>query len=194
MFRPTPPGTLSSAVLPRESAANQLLLVIGGSILLALSAQVSLNLPFTPVPVTGQTFAVLLLGALLGSRLGGAAVFAYLTEGAMGLPVFANHMGGIGAFTRPSGGYLFGFFVAAVVVGWFAERGWDRSRWIVLPLLLGNALIYVPGLLWLRYYVGWDRLLDAGLWPFVPGDLAKLVAVTLALPAGWEFLERFKGR
>ncbi len=159
---------------------------------MALAAQI--QVPLWPVPITGQTFGMLLLGALLGSRLAGAAVFAYLLEGAMGLPVFADHLGGVAGFTQPSGGYLFGFWLGAVVVGWFAERGWDRSQWIVLPLLLGNALVYVPGLLWLRYYVGWGSLLDAGFWPFVAGDLAKLMTVTLVLPAGWAFLERTRLR
>jgi biotin transport system substrate-specific component len=127
-------------------------------------------------------------------------MIAYLAEGAAGVPVFSAGAGGVSAIATPSGGYLFGFVIAAYTVGFFAERGADRSRWIVLPMLLGNALIYVPGLLWLHqqfFVVGrpisWTTALDYGLWPFIPGDLAKLVAATLAVPAGWSVVERLRG-
>jgi biotin transport system substrate-specific component len=192
--------TLTDAVLPRETVARQALLIVGAVAFLALAAQVSWDYPFIqtragePVPVTGQTFAVLVIGALLGSRLGGTAILAYLAAGVAGLPIFAGWSASYTYFAGPTGGYLLGFVIAAMVVGWFAERGWDRSRWIVLPMLLGNALIYVPGLLWLHQ---WQRVvgleghtLDLGLWPFVPGDLLKLVAAALALPAAWTLVER----
>lgn len=195
--------TLGVAIFPRDTIIRSVLLVAGAVAFLGACAQISWNLPFSHakdgsvVPVTGQTFAVLVIGALLGSRLAGAAVFSYMTVGVAGAPVFADMDRFYGAFAGPSGGYIIGFFFAAVVVGWFAERGWDRSRWIVLPMLLGNAIIYVPGLLWLNAWMhitdipgtDFDLTLDFGLWPFIAGDLAKLVAATLVLPAGWSIVE-----
>lgn len=199
--------TLSVALFPKDSIARRLLLVTGAVVFLALCSQVSWHLPFSHakdgsvVPITGQTFAVLLIGALLGSRLAGAAVFSYMAVGVAGAPVFAHTDRYYAAFAGPTGGYIIGFFFAAILVGWFAERGWDRSRWIVLPMLLGNALIYVPGLIWFHTWqhvihapfgTNWHSTFDFGLWPFIPGDLAKLVAATLAVPAGWSFAERLR--
>lgn len=191
-------NTLSSRVVPDNWLAN-VVLVAGGSALMAISARFSHQFSFSTVPVTGQTFAVLLIGTLYGSRLGAATMFAYLAEGAAGFPVFAQGQGGVWAFATPSGGYLFGFVAAAFIVGWFAERGWDRSRWIVLPMLLANAIIYVPGIVWLHQQfhvvgiaISWQTALDYGLWPFVAGDLAKLVAASLALPAGWAIVEKLR--
>jgi len=191
-------NTLSSKLIP-DSLISSVILVVAGSALMALSARFSHPFSFSTVPITGQTFAVLLLGALFGSRLGAATMIAYLAEGAAGMPVFAGGHGGIAAIATPSGGYLFGFIIAAYVVGWFAERGWDRSRWIVLPMLIANVALYVPGIIWLHQQFGivgkpitWSTALDYGLWPFVAGDLAKLVAASLALPAGWSIVERLR--
>lgn len=190
--------TLSSRLIP-DSWTAHIMLVAAGSALMALSAQFSYQFSFSTVPVTGQTFAVLLIGTLYGSRLGAATVVAYLAEGAAGLPVFAGGHGGIGAIATASGGYLFGFIAAAFIVGLFAERGWDRTRWIALPMLLANAAIYVPGLIWLHQQfsivgmpISWETTLDYGLWPFIAGDLAKLVAATIAMPAGWSIVERIR--
>ncbi len=191
-------NTLSSRLVP-DSWLSNVILVAAGSALMAVSARFSHQFSFSTVPISGQTFAVLLIGALYGSRLGAATLIAYLGEGAAGMPVFASGHGGIAAIATPSGGYLFGFIIAAFVVGWFAERGWDRSRWIVLPMLLGNAVIYVPGVIWLHQQfdivgkpITWDTALHYGLWPFVAGDLAKLVAASLAVPAGWSIVESLR--
>ncbi|MBI5284993.1 MAG: biotin transporter BioY [Chloroflexi bacterium] len=194
-------NTLSSRLVP-DSWISNVILVAAGSALMAISARFSHQFSFSTVPISGQTFGVLLIGALYGSRLGAATLIAYLAEGASGLPVFAGGLhghGGIAAISTPSGGYLFGFIIAAFVVGWFAERGWDRSRWIVLPMLLGNAVIYVPGIIWLHqqfdmihHPITWSTALDYGLWPFVAGDLAKLVAASLAVPAGWSIVESLR--
>lgn len=189
-----------SARLVADSWLSNIVLVAGGTALMAISARTSHQFSFSTVPVTGQTFAVLLIGALYGGRLAAATMIAYLAEGAAGLPVFAGgHAGIYGGIATPSGGFLFGFIVAAYVVGWFAERGWDRSRWIMLPMLLGNAILYVPGLIWLHQdfavvdkSISWSTTLDYGLWPFVAGDLAKLVAASLAVPAGWSIVESFR--
>ncbi len=191
-------NTLAARVVP-ESWITNIVLVIAGSALMALSARFSHQFSFSTVPITGQTFAVLLIGAAYGSRLGAATMLAYLAEGAAGLPVLAAGAGGISAIATPSGGYLIGFVIAAFVVGWFAEHGADRSRWIVLPMLLASALIYVPGVIWLHQQfsvvgkpITWSTALDYGLWPFIAGDLAKVVAASLALPAAWELVERFR--
>ncbi|MBE9179600.1 biotin transporter BioY [Oculatella sp. LEGE 06141] len=165
-----------------------LLLILGGSLLIGLSAQVAIPLPFSPVPITGQTFAVLLAGALLGSRRGSLCVLTYLAEGLAGLPVFVG-TGGIGHFLGPTGGYLIGFVVAAYAVGQLAERGWDK-RFItsLLAMLLGNVVIYTVGLLWLSRFVGAERVLTLGLYPFVIGDLLKIALATGLLPIGWKVL------
>jgi biotin transport system substrate-specific component len=191
-------NTLSSRIVP-ESWLSNIVLVAAGSALMAASARFSHQFSWSTVPVTGQTFAVLLIGALYGSRLAAATLTAYLAEGAAGMPVFAGGHGGIAAIATPSGGYLFGFIIAAFIVGWFAERGWDRGRWIVLPMLLANAAIYVPGLIWLHQQfaivnksISWNLALDYGLWPFIAGDLAKLVMASLAVPAGWTVVEKLR--
>ena len=195
--------TLSVAFFPKETLLRQALLVVGAVVFIALAAQVTWNYPFietkagNPVPITGQTFAILVTGVLLGARLGTAAVLAYLVAGIVGAPVFADWSRYYTAFAGATGGYLIGFLPAAFIVGWFAERGWDRSMWLLLPMLIANAIIYVPGLIWLN---GWLAIMDfpvdtfeAGLWPFIPGDLAKLVAAALVLPAGWTLRERLRG-
>ncbi len=195
--------TLGVAFFPKETLLRQALLVVGAVVFIALAAQVTWNYPFietkagNPVPITGQTFAILVTGVLLGARLGTAAVLAYLVAGIVGAPVFADWSRYYTAFAGATGGYLIGFLPAAFIVGWFAERGWDRSMWLLLPMLMANAIIYVPGLIWLN---GWLAIMDypvdtfeAGLWPFIPGDLAKLVAAALALPAGWTLKERLRG-
>ncbi len=176
---------LAYVLIPRPTALRRAMLVLGATAFVALSAQLRFGLPFTPVPVTGQTFAVLLTGALLGSRLGAVSLGSYWVVGACGLPVFNNWGGGWALASGPTGGYIVGFVIAAFVVGWFAERGWDRGRWVILPLLIGNVILYIPGLFWLARFVGPHHVLQAGLWPFLPGDLLKLAAAAVVLPAGW---------
>lgn len=197
-----PTTTLMGTIFPPRTLSRQALLVTASVVLLALASQVSWDLPFSRardgsvVPVTGQTFAVLLIGAVIGARLAGISVFAYMTAGVAGAPVFADWSRYYGAFAGPSGGYIIGFFFAAVIVGWFAERGWDRSNWILLPMFLGNAILYVPGLIWLNQWLhvtqfsgaDWGTTLDLGLWPFIAGDSAKLIAAALALPAAWSLV------
>jgi len=181
--------TLVEIVLPGEGLWREALLVLGGSVLIALAAQVAIPLPFSPVPVTGQTFAVLLVGALLGSRRGALSLLAYLAEGAVGLPVFAGGGSGLPWLLGPTGGYLVGFVAAAFVTGWLTERGWDRRiHTTALAMLIGNGVIYLCGLPWLARFVGADRVLALGLWPFVPGDLIKLALAALALPSGWKLM------
>lgn len=159
-------------------------LVIGFSLLTAVMAKIAIPLPFTPVPITGQTFAVLLAGAVLGSRLGTAAMVAYIIEGSLGLPVFARA-------TPASYGYLAGFVAAAFVVGWLAERGWSRDvLHAIVAMIAGEVAIYAFGLAWLSRYVGWSQVLALGLFPFVIGDTIKLIAAAVIVPAGWRIQRR----
>ena len=189
---PTLAGTLWPA-----GKANALLrgavLAVAGTALLTVSAKI--QIPFYPVPMTLQTFVVLALGMAYGWRLGGATLLLYLAEGAAGLPVFAGtpEKGiGLAYMLGGTGGYLAGFVLAAAVCGWLAERGWDRNLVrTAAAMLIGNAVIYVPGLLWLGGLYGWDKpILEWGLTPFLFGDLAKLALATAVLPLAWRWLGR----
>lgn len=167
----------ATAVLPRR-LVHPLVLALAGSLVVALAAQVRIPLPFSPVPITLQTAAVVLVGATLGSRLGALALLAYVAEGALGLPVFAGGAGaGPTVLLGPTGGYLAGFVLAAFVAGRFAERGWLRTPLgALLGFLVASASVYVTALPWLALFVGLERVLAAGLLPFLPGDLVKTVA------------------
>lgn len=172
----------------------ELLLLIGATLMIALSAQVSIHLWFTPVPITGQTFAVLLVGTLLGSKRGAAALLTYLAEGLAGMPVFANGTSGWAILSGPTGGYLVGFVAAAFVTGWLAERGWDRRVWTTaLAMLIGNIVIYACGLTWLAKFVGTANVLEAGLTPFLTGDALKIALAAGLLPGGWKLLALLRG-
>jgi biotin transport system substrate-specific component len=165
-------------------------LVAGASLLIALSAQAIFRLPFSPVPVTGQTLAVVLVGALLGSHRGAASAAAYLLEGLLGWPVFAGGASGPAYVAGPTGGYLLGFIAAAYVTGWLAERAWDRHVLkTALAMLAGNVVIYACGLSWLAWFAG-AQTLKMGLLPFIAGDVVKIAAAAIMLPAGWRFVGR----
>ncbi len=178
--------------LPRLDARwRDFLLVTGGSLLVAALAQVRIPLPFTPVPVTGQTLGVLLVGALLGSRRGTAALGLYLAEGLAGFPVFAGGSGGVSHLLGATGGYLLGFVLAAWLVGWLSERGLERSlRTAWLPFLAGEVGIYALGVPWLALFVGGlGKAVALGLVPFVAGDVLKMVLAAILLPVGWRMLK-----
>jgi biotin transport system substrate-specific component len=179
------------AVWRKSGVGREVALMLGGSLLIALSAQLRLVLPFSPVPMTGQTFAVLLLGALYGSQRGPATVLTYLALGAMGLPVFAGGAFGVARLVGPTAGYLVGFVAAAFVVGFLSERGWDRKPWTTaLSMILGNGMIYVAGVLWLSRFVGWQAVLTTGVLPFLAGDALKIALATILLPTGWRLIGR----
>jgi biotin transport system substrate-specific component len=203
---PTAP-TLIDSVIPGRGIARDVALVIGFSVLVAIFAQIAIKLPFTPVPITGQTLAVLLAGGTLGANRGAASLGMYALWGSIGIPVFAPSGAaledGLVHFIFPwegtgeavwdltSGGYIVGFIVAAYVVGRLAERGWDRGWLVMVAMLIGNVLLYVPGLLWLGYKIdSFDNALVFGLYPFIVGDLMKLYVAAIALPGAWALLGR----
>jgi biotin transport system substrate-specific component len=165
--------------------------ILAGTLFIALSARVAIPLPFSPVPITGQTLAVLLMAVLLGSHRASLCAVTYLAEGAVGYPVFAKGAAGVSHLLGPSGGYLFGFVAASYVVGLLAERGWVRRYSTAFAAMLaGNAIIYLFGLPWLAVFVGAERALALGLVPFIPGDVAKLLVATALLPWGRKLLAR----
>jgi biotin transport system substrate-specific component len=187
--------TLIGTLWPGETAKplRWVALAVLGTALLTLSAKI--NIPFYPVPLTMQTFMVLVIGMAYGPRLGTATLLLYMAEGAMGLPVFAGtpEKGiGLAYMMGTTGGYLLGFVLAAALCGWLAERGWDRRvATTALAMLLGNIVIYVPGLLWLGGLLGWDKpILEWGLTPFLYGDLAKLALAAAVLPFAWRLVKR----
>lgn len=164
--------------------------IMAGSLFVALSAQMAIRLPFSPVPITGQTLAALLVGVLLGSRRGALCLLAYLSEGLAGIPVFAGGGIGLARLAGPTGGYLLGLVAAAYVTGLLAERGWDRRvGTTIAAMLLGNVVVYAFGLLWLATFVG-NKTVTLGLLPFIPGDLLKVGLAAMLLPGGWRLLGR----
>ena len=231
--------TLADAVFPRvqtdsraAALARDIALMVGFAGFVALCAQIAVRLPWTTVPITGQTFAVLVAGGALGAWRGAGSLSIYMLVGMIGMPVFApgnaDMTGSWGAhvilpwdgthalvWDISSGGYIVGFILAAALVGYLAERQWDRKPWVHLGMFLGNATLYIPGILWLAYLIGsgwehpvahqpladliagsgtWDKALKGGLYPFLVGDFMKLSLASLTLPAAWSLVERFKGR
>jgi biotin transport system substrate-specific component len=186
--------TLVGAVVAPLDWTRSALVVVGFSLLTAAAAQVVVPLPWTPVPLTGQTFAVLLTGALLGPRLGALAMLAYLAEGAAGLPFFRGGAGGVGHFAGATAGYLLAFPAAAYVTGALAERGWDR-RYLpaAAAMALGSVVILACGWAWLALMF-WTpaEAFWLGVAPFLPGDVLKIALAAAALPAGWALLRRVK--
>lgn len=185
-------NSMFDATFPKAELWQKAFLVLAGSGLMALASRLTLPLPFTPVPVTGQTFAVLLLAALLGSRLSLAAQFLYLLEGVVGLPVFSGGTTwGIARLLGPTGGYLVGFLAVSWVVGTLADRGWGRGFLsAVAMMLLGQISLFLIAIPWLKAVLGvdWSQALTLGLLPFLPGDAFKLLLAALTLPTGWKLL------
>jgi biotin transport system substrate-specific component len=230
---------LIDAVIPREWAqtrvqqlAMDFALMAGFAWFVALSAQIAVRLPWTTVPITGQTFAVLVAGGALGAKRGAGALIIYMLMGMAFIPVFAPPASALAMdgtwgvhFIFPwlgnaglpwaisSGGYIVGFILAAYLTGLLAERSWDRKSWGSLAMLAGNAVIYIPGLLWLYFLIAtnwvpagapqpigeyiagdtnWGKTLIGGLYPFIIGDLMKLYAASLVLPGAWALVKRLK--
>jgi biotin transport system substrate-specific component len=183
--------TLLGVALAPLDVVRQVGLVIGFSLLTALAAQVVI--PIGPIPVTGQTFVVLLTGALLGSRLGAMAMIAYLVEGASGLPFFQSGHFGLLYLMGPTGGYLIAFPAAAYVTGAFAEHGWDR-RFLTAAaaMAIGSAIIMLSGWAWFSVVMRTSPMLTlyATVIKFIPGDIIKITLAAAVLPSGWKLLKR----
>jgi biotin transport system substrate-specific component len=186
-------ATLRLAVFPHANLITDALLVLAGTALVGAAAQISVKLPFTPVPITGQTFAVLLVGASLGCVLGTASAMLYLWLGVAGAPIYAHHDSGWSVITSASGGYIVGFVLAAALTGFLAERRWDRRLSSSIGLMLtGNVVIYLVGLPWLAVVLNTnlEKTLEYGLYPFIPGDTFKLYLAAAALPGAWKLVGR----
>ena len=182
---------LIDRVIPR-SFVNDLALILSGAVLTAVAAQIAI--PMWPVPITGKTFAVLLVGAVLGASRGAISMIAYFSMGAAGLPVFTGMVSGITFGT--TFGYLVGFIAAAAVVGWLAQLNWQKKvTGVLASFLIGNSVIYLFGLPWLAFALSnlnlasdLSAVVAAGLVPFLIGDAIKMVLAAAALPLAWKYL------
>jgi biotin transport system substrate-specific component len=190
------PSAVLADRIARRSLATDIALIAGGTALTAAAAQ--LVIPMWPVPITGQTFAVLLVGTTLGALRGALSMILYVGLGALGLPIFAQGASGLAKVMGPTGGYLIGFVLAAVVVGWLASRQWDRKiLGAIGTFLAGTVVIYAVGLPWLSVALGQlgypndaAATLQAGLYPFIPGDILKALAAGALLPLTWKLVGR----
>ena len=188
--------TLLSAAWPTsaDSLLRKFVLVLAGTALLTLSAKV--QVPFYPVPMTMQTFVVLVISMAFGWRLGAATVLLYLVEGAFGLPVFAGTPAkgiGLAYMAGPTGGYLVGFAVSAAIVGYLGERGWDRNLLTTLAaMVIGTATIFVFGYVWLAHLIGFEKAFQFGVLPFTWAAVFKIALAAAVLPLCWRFLARKK--
>ena len=198
----TPALTLAGLGRPESGIGRAIyfpLLAILGSVAIGAAAQ--FQVPFYPVPMTLQTLAVLIVGGAFGWRLGAATVLLYLLEGAAGIPFFAGGAAGPAVLIGPTGGYLWGFVIQAALVGWLAERGFDRSAGkMLIATLLGGAILYIPGIFWLTLWImqaktmyapqAFEAALAGGLYPFVLGDIVKAALAAMSFPAAWMLLDR----
>lgn len=191
------PATLADALVPRRDAPQSrevlraLALVVGGALLTAVAAQVSVKMPWSPVPYTGQTAAVLLVGTVLGWRLGAASMALYVIAGVAGAPVFSSGAHGVAQLLGYTGGYLVGFILAAALVGRLAERGWDRSAASTAGLMvLGNLVIYLVGVPVLAAVTGMQPGAAAwnGALVFLPWDALKVALAAGLLPLAWRLV------
>lgn len=185
------PDTLIGAVLAPLDRTRSVSLVFAFSLLVALSAQIVI--PIGLVPITAQTFAVLLTGALLGSRMGAAAIIIYLAEGAIGLPFFSGGRGGLAHLLGPTGGYLVAFPAAAFVTGAFAEHGWDkRFLTAAAAMAIGSVIIMLSGWAWFSLVTNTPMAVSfqTTVLTFIPGDIIKILLAAALLPTGWKLLQR----
>jgi biotin transport system substrate-specific component len=189
------PLTLADVAVPRSSALVDTLLVIAASLVTAAAAQAEIRLPWTVVTITGQTFAVLLTGTVLGARRAFLAQGLYLLEGAFGMPFFAGGAAGVAHLLGPTGGYLVAFPFAAAMTGAFAEHALDRTPWRMFWIMIaGSMVIFGLGLGQLSRFVPANALLASGLLPFIPGDLIKAALAAAVFPAAWKLVDRLGGR
>lgn len=179
---------LVDAIWSEGSLARDILLVASGVLAIAAAAQIRIPVPFSLVPITGQTFAVMLVGALYGPRRGVATILAYITSGAMGLPFFAGGAAGLAYLAGPTTGYIAGWIGAAWLIGSLMERGWSERAWTTaLAMWLGSLVIFASGVAWLSRFVGVEQAVTTGFFPFIPGDIIKITLAMAVLRAGWRY-------
>lgn len=173
---------LTEQLIKSKSLTANIVIALSGSILLALLARLSIPVPFSPVPITGQTFGILFLGAVLGSRIGVLSVIAYISEGLVGLPVFAGGTAGFLYLLGPTGGYLIGFIPAVYLVGYLSENGWtNKFTATCITMIFGTSVIFVFGISWLAVTAGFGTALNIGLYPYLPGAAVKIILATVAV-------------
>ncbi len=183
--------SIYNSIIKPSSWIKEIPLLLSFNLLLVATSYISFNIPFSPVPITGQTLGVLLVAMALGRVRGTGVVLAYLAEGAAGLPVFAGGTAGMVKFMGPTGGYLFGFLAAAFVVGYLADKGWDRKYLSsILAMVIGTLIILFFGLFGLSRFVEGQNLMILGLYPFIPGALIKIAAASVMLPSIWKFIRK----
>jgi biotin transport system substrate-specific component len=186
-------ATLRSALVPRTSVVTQVGLILGGTFFLAAMAQIAIPVPGSPVPVTGQTLAVLLLGSAYGANLGFATFSFYILMGVVGAPIFAGGSHGLTRFVGPTGGYLAGMLLATALAGALAGRKWDQKIFTVIPtMILGDLVIFALGLTWLHHATAqsWSWTFKNGLSPFIIGEVLKIAIASTALPTVWRFVPK----
>lgn len=186
-------AALRTAFISRPSALTQSALVLGGTAFLAVMAQISLPIPGSPVPVTGQTLGALLLGTAYGASLGFTTFATYLLVGIVGAPVFASGGHGFARLTSATGGYLVGMLLASLVTGFLANLTWDRKlRTSVLTMIFGDVLVFSAGLYWLHHitHQSWNWVFAKGFSPFIPGEILKIAIASTALPLVWRFVPK----
>lgn len=185
---------LTQAVLPSTSLSTKAMMVVAGTVLLSLGAQI--EVPMFPVPMSLQTLVISIIGLTYGARLAAVTLIAYLLEGAMGLPVFAGGGAGLAWLMGPTGGFLLGFVAMAWATGWLAERGFAKGAVrLFVAAFVPATLLFVPGVLWLWYITPLDLqgALNAGFYPFLIGDVVKSTLAALAVSGGWAMLGKRRG-
>ena len=186
-------ATLRSAFITRSTTATKFALVVGGVAFLALMAQISIKVPGSPVPVTGQTLGALLLGSAYGASLGFTTFASYLIVGFLGAPVFASGAHGLSRITGATGGYLVGMLIASFITGYLAGRKWDQKIRTVIPtMLIGEVVIFAAGTIWLHHsiHADWATTFKLGLRPFVLGEVIKIAIASTAMPTLWRFVPK----
>ncbi len=186
-------STLKSAFITRSTVASQISMILTGTVFLAVMAQISFPIPGSPVPFTGQTLGVLLLGTAYGAGLGASTIAFYLLMGMAGAPIFSSGTSGIERIVGPTGGYLVGMFISSLVLGALAGRKWDQRIKTVIPtMIIGNSVIFAIGLLWLHQYTGqsWLWTFEKGFTPFIFGEIIKIAIASTALPAVWKYVAK----
>lgn len=190
---PVAPHSLRAALFPQSNLITNSALAFGGVAFLAVMAQIALPIPGSPVPVTGQTLGALLIGASYGRALGATTFALYLGIGIAGAPIFSQQGHGIAKVVGPTGGYLIGMFLATIVLSFLASKKWDKKiSTSILSMLIGQVLIFIPGLIWLQQSTGkdWSWTINAGLTPFIFGEILKLAIAASALPVLWRVVDK----